>query len=101
MSNQYRCKKCGHLLLEADEHLSGVVKIKVPGTDVLTFDIRLVCTQHGEKFIPVRIGKKYLFCILNARENILKIMCPICKNFFLINLDEKTCDSIGKDDLPA
>ena len=101
MSNQYRCEKCGHLLLAADDNLKGIVKIKVPGTAVFTIDIRSVCAQHKEKFIPVRKGKKYLFCIVNARENILKIMCPICKNFFLINLDAKTCDSIGKGDWPA
>lgn len=101
MSNPYRCEKCEHLLLEADDRLRGLVKIKVPGTAVFTIDIKSVCIQNRGNFIPVRNGKKYLFCIVNVEENILKIMCPICKNFFLINLDAKTCESIGKDDWPA
>ena len=101
MSNQYRCEKCGHLLLEVDDYLKGIVKIKVPGTDVFTINIRSVCLWFKEKYISMRKGKKYLFCIVNGKETALKIMCPICKNFFLINLDAKTCDSIDKDDWPA
>ena len=93
----YKCKICGHLLFEGDEYSKEIVQIKLSGIAVRTINLREICASTNEKIKPVKTWKRILFCVVNSEENIIKIMCPVCKNFFLINLDTGTWTRVGRD----
>lgn len=95
------CKVCGHQLFNVDDKAREIVSIKLSGTGVHTFNLRVINTQLKEPYKAIRKGKKYFFDVIKSDENILKIMCPICKRFYLIHLDKDTWKEVGRYDWPA
>ncbi|MEQ8155728.1 MAG: hypothetical protein ABRQ25_12720 [Clostridiaceae bacterium] len=96
-----KCQSCEHLLFEVDDTLRELVTIKLSGTAVYTFNLRIINTQMKGSHKVIKKGKKYFFDVINSNENIVKIMCPICKKFYLINLDKGTWKEVGRNEWPA
>lgn len=96
-----RCKVCGQKLFEVEDTARETVVIKQSGTDVHTFNLRVINMQMKEPHKAIKKGKKYFFDVINSADNLLKIMCPTCKRFHLINLDKGIWTEVGRNDWPA
>jgi len=70
-----------------DEGEKGCIIIKHRGNKVQKFYIRGEGQKLKELYKPVKKGKLYFFDIMRGSYNIIKIMCPRCKKFYLINID--------------
>lgn len=97
----FACDVCKQKMFYTEEDHRERVKIKRSGTNVKNYDLRNINLKIKGPYKKVNQGKIYFFDVIKSEHNIIKIMCPKCKKFYLIDLDDWSWKRVNKNYWPV
>ena len=82
-----KCLQCNIPMFFIDELHPEEVRIKRSNSKEEVYNINEIKQKLTQHYYKVSKGKRYYFDVIRNRQNVIKIKCPKCGTYHIINLD--------------